>query len=331
VPKLADIGLVADVDEARSFVGTVGFIPPEGPGTAQADVYSLGKVLYEMLTGKDRQEFPALPEEFQKSAETALRELNHVILKACESDAQRRYPSAEAMHNDLARIAGGKSAIRWHALEQRTSTLAKLGFVAVVVGLVVCAGWLAFKTFNRRDTIGPQTGHTHPSGLIATKTIVVLPFDNASPDQADEYLGTQMAEELSSALTKVPNFRVLGRHSAIALKNTNAAVDLVRQLKLEVILEGRIRKVGNKLYVSAHLLDARDGHQLWSEIYDREMQDIFGIQDHVGQPEQALGWLEKACEERDNNVLDLKVRPLFRSLWQEPRFKAVLKKVGLEK
>src|SRR5205814_9369801 len=65
-PKLADIGLVADVDEARSFVGTVGFIPPEGPGTTQADVYSLGKVLYEMLTGEDRQEFPALPEEFQR-------------------------------------------------------------------------------------------------------------------------------------------------------------------------------------------------------------------------------------------------------------------------
>src|SRR6185437_2406347 len=61
VPKLADIGLVAGVDETRSYVGTEGFIPPEGPGTPQADVFSLGKVLYEASTGKDRQDFPELP------------------------------------------------------------------------------------------------------------------------------------------------------------------------------------------------------------------------------------------------------------------------------
>src|SRR5690349_1741441 len=61
IPKLADIGLVAEQSEARSFVGTEGFIPPEGPGTPQADIYSLGKVLYEIATGKDRHEFPALP------------------------------------------------------------------------------------------------------------------------------------------------------------------------------------------------------------------------------------------------------------------------------
>jgi serine/threonine protein kinase len=63
-PKLADIGLVADVSEARSFVGTEGFIPPEGPGTPRADLYSLAKVLYEISTGLDRRDFPALPDEF---------------------------------------------------------------------------------------------------------------------------------------------------------------------------------------------------------------------------------------------------------------------------
>src|SRR6266511_2640248 len=63
VPKLADIGLVVETSEAKSFVGTMGFIPPEGPGTPQADLYSLGKVLYEISTGKDRQDFPELPVE----------------------------------------------------------------------------------------------------------------------------------------------------------------------------------------------------------------------------------------------------------------------------
>ena len=61
IPKLADIGLVTHVEAPLSFVGTEGFVPPEGPGTPQADIYSLGKVLYEMSTGRDRQEYPELP------------------------------------------------------------------------------------------------------------------------------------------------------------------------------------------------------------------------------------------------------------------------------
>jgi serine/threonine protein kinase len=84
VPKLADIGLVADVNEARSFVGTEGFIPPEGPGTAQADVYGLGKVLYEASTGKDRHDFPELPTLLDQLPEQdRFLELNEVILQAC--------------------------------------------------------------------------------------------------------------------------------------------------------------------------------------------------------------------------------------------------------
>jgi len=83
IPKLADIGLVADFNEARSYVGTEGFIPPEGPGTAQADVYGLGKVLYEASTGKDRKDYPDLPtllEEFPDR--DSFLELNEVILHA---------------------------------------------------------------------------------------------------------------------------------------------------------------------------------------------------------------------------------------------------------
>src|ERR1019366_3971741 len=81
VPKLADIGLVAEVNEARSFVGTEGFIPPEGPGTEQADVYGLGKVLYEASTGKDRHEFPDLPTLLDQLPELdKFLELNEVIV-----------------------------------------------------------------------------------------------------------------------------------------------------------------------------------------------------------------------------------------------------------
>src|SRR6185436_16251975 len=102
VPKLADIGLVAETSEAKSFVGTLGFIPPEGPGTPQADLYSLGKVLYELSTGQDRHDYPALPAHSGEIAvDDAMLELNAVILKASHHDPRERYPSAEQMQNDL--------------------------------------------------------------------------------------------------------------------------------------------------------------------------------------------------------------------------------------
>src|SRR5204862_16386 len=96
VPKLADIGLVAEVADARSYVGTEGFIPPEGPGTPQADLYSLGKLLYEISTGKDRHAFPELPADLAEQTEAqALIELNAILLKACQNDVCDRYQTAE--------------------------------------------------------------------------------------------------------------------------------------------------------------------------------------------------------------------------------------------
>jgi len=95
VPKLADIGLVTSIDATRSFVGTEGFFPPEGPGTPQADIYSLGKLLYEVATGKDRREFPELPTDLASPGEQAgLAELNAIILKACQPDPVQRYATA---------------------------------------------------------------------------------------------------------------------------------------------------------------------------------------------------------------------------------------------
>src|SRR5687768_13358936 len=103
VPKLADIGLVTDLSDAQSFVGTEGFIPPEGPNTPQADIYSLGKVLYEISMGKDRKLFPEPPTLLGDSPDSArLEELNAIILKACASHPAERYETAEELTADLA-------------------------------------------------------------------------------------------------------------------------------------------------------------------------------------------------------------------------------------
>jgi WD40 repeat protein len=134
IPKLADIGLVASRDATLSFVGTEGFVPPEGPGTPQADIYSLGKVLYEMCTGRDRHEFPELPTQLRADPEReALVELNEIVLKACERDPAKRYQSAKEMHAELAMLQAGRSVRLAHGLERRLTQAKRFAVVALVV------------------------------------------------------------------------------------------------------------------------------------------------------------------------------------------------------
>jgi len=106
--KLADIGLVTDSEHTATSVGTEGYVPPEGPGSPQADVYSLGMVLYEAATGNDRQQYPTLPTDFKDLPDQdACRFLNTIILRACHPDRAQRYATAEAMRQDLDRAASG--------------------------------------------------------------------------------------------------------------------------------------------------------------------------------------------------------------------------------
>jgi serine/threonine protein kinase len=119
VPKLADVGLVAGVDDARSYVGTEGFIPPEGPGTAQADLYSLGIVLYQMSTGKSHQDFPEpLPDLAAQPDHARYLEFNAVIHKACRAEVRERYQAAEEMRAELLLLETGKSVKRRRAVQQ---------------------------------------------------------------------------------------------------------------------------------------------------------------------------------------------------------------------
>jgi serine/threonine protein kinase len=108
VPKLADIGLVAASGQ-RSFVGTEGYMPPEGPGTPRADIYSLGKLLYETCTGKDRLDFPEIDSQLSNRPDRErLLQLNDVLVKACSNDPKKRYESAAAVHGHLEVLGGGK-------------------------------------------------------------------------------------------------------------------------------------------------------------------------------------------------------------------------------
>ncbi|NIM50678.1 MAG: protein kinase [Gemmatimonadales bacterium] len=116
----------------------------------------------------------------------------------------------------------------------------------------------------------------------ARRTIAVLPFVNSSPDPDNEYFSDGMTDELINALTKVEGLRVASRTSVFALKGTQLDIRSIgTRLSASAVLEGSVRKVGQKLRITAQLSDVTDGRLLWSERYDRELEDVFAIQDEI--------------------------------------------------
>ena len=141
--KLADIGLVSAGGEAGTFVGTEGYIAPEGPGTPIGDLYALGVVLYEASTGLPKDRFPDVPAEWLETGtgDGAL-ELHEIVLKACEAQRERRYRSADEMQADLALLQSGQSIRRVRALERRVKWAKRSGLLAATLAVLATAGVL---------------------------------------------------------------------------------------------------------------------------------------------------------------------------------------------
>ncbi len=157
VPKIADIGLVAASGQI-SFVGTEGYMPPEGPGSVQADIYSLGKVLYEISMGKDRMDFPAVNTRLNDLPDkTGLLQINEVLLRACANDPGERYVTAAMMHEDLVRLRDGRPLQRRWKLPWRW-----LLVVLLLLGVAVAGGYGAFMKWARGDV----TIETDPPGAM---------------------------------------------------------------------------------------------------------------------------------------------------------------------
>ncbi len=140
--KLADIGLVAESSESRSLVGTEGFMPVEGGGTPQADLYALGKLLYEMMTGRDRLEYPTLPAAWVGDATKAPQiEMMEVIYRACDEDWKKRHASAAALQAELALLQSGQSVRRVRGLERRVRWLARAGLAVGAATVLAVGAW----------------------------------------------------------------------------------------------------------------------------------------------------------------------------------------------
>ena len=134
----------------------------------------------------------------------------------------------------------------------------------------------------------------------AIRSLAVLPLVDLSPERDQEYFGDGVAEEILNALTKLGDLRVPARSSCFALRGLNLdARDVGTRLGVEALLEGSVRKAGQRLRISVQLIDARNGYQLWSERFDRELADIFVIQDEIASSVvKALGLSTGHAEER---------------------------------
>ena len=179
--KLADIGLVATRGQ-RTFVGTEGFVPPEGPGSSQADVYSLGKVLYEIATGKDRFSFPDLPDNIPTGADRKpWLELNKIICDICEPRiSKRKISSAAELADALRRLQRGK--------RRRHTGMAAWLTTLVLVGFMAWAGWELGKDSDWVASLHTQVPTTPiQKGLMQ---VTSAPQGAEVYDAQGNYLGT---------------------------------------------------------------------------------------------------------------------------------------------
>ena len=264
--KLADIGLVAHAGE-NTRLGTEGYIPPEGPGTPQADLYSLGMVLYEGSTGADRLDYPALPADFDTIAEReAFLKLNSIILKACHNDLRERYQTATEVSKDLIRLGFGTARPRLRSTFMSKSVIAfaavSLGALAVTLALY----WLR----NPITSVPPE------------KSIAVLPFENLSHDANDTSFVEGIQEEILTRLAKIADLKVISRASTQGYPSRPDNLSKVaQQLGVTNILEGSLQKAADEVHVSVQLLNAQTNSHLWTETYHRKLTDILGVEGEI--------------------------------------------------
>jgi len=236
-------------------IGTPAYVSPEQAAgetnlDGKSDQYSLACVVYEMLSG-ERPFVGATPQAVMAKRFSEMPKPLRSLRSSIPESVEKAVTKAMALDSS-----------------GRYSTAAQFG-QALVSG----------------SMITPTDTASLPQSVVsAAKSVAVLPFTNMSNDADNEYFTDGMAEEIINALNKVQSLRVAARTSSFAFKGKNEDVgEIGRKLKVSTILEGSVRKMGNRLRITAQLVNVADGYHLWSERYDREMEDVFAIQDDISQ------------------------------------------------
>lgn len=256
--KIMDFGLAKSsrqttkITQEGSTPGTAAYMSPEqakGDGVdARSDLWSLGVVMYESITGK-------LP--FEGSHPAAM--------------------MYAVLHEPHASVSGYRADIP-HDLVSLIDRLLRKDPVQRPVGTKAVAAELA----QIRDIMTGRASSKPGVRESAQPSLAVLPFANMSTDAENEFFADGLTEDLITAFSKMKELRVVARTSAFQFKGKTSDVRLIgEQLNVGTVLEGSVRKSGNRLRVTAQLINVADGFHIWSERYDREMADVFEIQDDI--------------------------------------------------
>jgi TolB-like protein len=187
---------------------------------------------------------------------------------------------------------------RWrHAVVLATAALAVTASLA----------WVSWG----RSTPGPMRGG-----------VAVLPFQNASADPENDHFCFGLVEDLTAELTGVQGLRVVARTSAEQFRGGRDLGEIARELRVRYVVEGSVRREGHRLRVTARLVDTADGVPVWTDIYDRDLRDVFGVQNELARA------IASALAPRLGLVAD-QVDPLFDPIRADPRFDAVLRRMGV--
>jgi serine/threonine protein kinase/Tfp pilus assembly protein PilF len=256
VVKIVDFGIAklssqTMLTKEGTTLGTVSYMSPEqtrGDSVDhRSDIWQLGVILYEMLTGQ----LPFKGEYDQAVVYSILNEEPPSIL-----DLRKEIPTELGQVVEKALVK--KPEERYQSVEELLADVRAIR-----------------EKFETADAKTALKEKILPS-------IAVLPFLNMSADPEQEYFCDGMAEELISALTKIENLHVPARISAFAFKGEKIDVrEIGRKLNVATVLEGSVRKAGNRLRITAQLINVADGYHLWSERFDRELDDVFAIQDEI--------------------------------------------------
>jgi eukaryotic-like serine/threonine-protein kinase len=272
--------------ESGISLGTPQYMSPEQAAAQQdldprTDVYSLGCVLYEMLTGEPPYTGPTAQAIIAKRLSEPVphvstgRDVSPALERAvttalARSPADRFSTAAEfgdALQSD--RLDGSAGGTGTPARPRSRRPMA--GPVAIGLTLVfVVVGGYATVRWARSPRVAPLA------------SAAVLPFVDLSPQKDQEYFSDGLTEELITALSQVPGLRVAARTSSFQFKGQSTDLhEIGRKLDVGAVLEGSVRKSGNRFRISTQLISVKDGYQLWSESYDRDLADIFAVQEDV--------------------------------------------------
>ena len=334
-PHLTDFGLARLLDTQSSVtrtidvLGTPSYMAPEQAAgettklSKATDVYGLGAVLYQLLTGQPpfaggttyetirllRDTEPRPPRVLNSKVN---RDLSTISLKCLEKDPKRRYSSALALANDLEHwlkhepIRAHRTGVFAHGRKwvRRNPKLVAAGFAGLLVG--VAAIWLFRGELFRASQFNPPE-----------KSIAVLPFVDLSQSKDQEYFCDGISEEILHTLAKVGGLRVVGRASSFSFKGRNSnAREIGEKLNVENVLEGSLRRESNRVRITAELIDARNGFHVWTETYDRDLGGVFALQDEITRSivdalKTKLAVPLSAHEQRNRDVYDLYLQGLY--------------------